>query len=302
MTQRFVSLGECMVELAPAGEGNKLLQGFAGDTLNTAWYMRKLLRPDWQVDYVTCVGSDAISGKMLEFFQNAGLNTDHVKSRKDSTVGLYLITLDNGERSFSYWRSDSAAKRLCQDPGLVPGALQDAAVAYFSGITLGILSAADRAILLDHLRTARAAGVEIVFDPNLRPALWDSPQTMCTATMQAAEVADVVLPSYDDEASFFGDADLKATAERYAKCGSGLVVVKNGGAEMLTLDRGAFAAHVSTAPEAIVDTTAAGDSFNAGFLATRAQGGALAEAMRGGADLAAKVIAHRGALVQGIAL
>ena len=111
---RVVCVGECMVELAPAGDG-LLRQGFAGDTFNTAWYLKRL-RPDWQVDYLSAVGSDAISDAMLGFMAAAGIGTDHVARRTERTVGLYLITLDKGERSFSYWRSQSAARTLADDP------------------------------------------------------------------------------------------------------------------------------------------------------------------------------------------
>ena len=93
---RVVCIGECMVELAPAGDG-LLRQGFAGDSFNTAWYLRQL-RPDWVVDYVSRVGVDAISGAMLDFMAGAGIGTAHVARVADRTVGLYLITLNKGER------------------------------------------------------------------------------------------------------------------------------------------------------------------------------------------------------------
>ncbi|MDZ4134712.1 MAG: PfkB family carbohydrate kinase, partial [Paracoccaceae bacterium] len=165
-----------------------------------------------------------------------------------------------------------------------------------SGITLAVLEGAGRANLHTALTRARAAGALLVFDPNLRPRLWPDTATMCAAVMEAAALSDIVLPSHEDEATFFADADLHATANRYAQAGAGLVVVKNGGGVMLTLHAGDHALHTPEKVARIVDTTAAGDSFNAGFLAAHLTGAALADAIRCGARLAARVIGQRGAL------
>ena len=104
MASRFVAVGEAMVEMSPTAEGTYRM-GFAGDTLNTAWYARKFLPKDWSVSYCTAVGEDRVSDKMVEFLGSSGLDTHFVERRTDSTVGLYMIQLENGERSFAYWRS-----------------------------------------------------------------------------------------------------------------------------------------------------------------------------------------------------
>lgn len=298
MNQRLVSIGECMVELAPSGQQDLYALGFAGDTFNTAWYARRLLPGAWQVDYMTAVGQDAISQRMVDFLDGCGLGTAHVVRRGDSTIGLYMIELHDGERSFSYWRSDSAARRLCEAPDRIEAALDGASVAYFSGITVAILSPEHRTRLLDLLKAARARGTAVVFDPNLRPKLWSDEATMCAAIMDAAAVSDIVLPSHEDEATHFGDADPMATLARYRDAGARTVVVKNGSEEMVSLSDGHVAGHVVRPAEKIVDTTAAGDSFNAGYLSAHLQGADHAAAVASGAEVAAYVIGHRGALVE----
>ena len=297
LTQRFVALGEAMVEMAPTGEPGTFAMGFAGDTLNTAWYLRRAL-PGWSVDYATCIGTDAVSGRMLEFLKAAGIGVDHVARLAERTVGLYLIELRDGERSFSYWRGQSAARLLARDPARLAAALEDAGLVYLSGITLAIVEPEDRPTLFAALAAARASGALVVFDPNLRPRLWPDAATMCATVMQAAALSDIVLPSHDDEAMAFGDASVEATARRYAEAGAELVVVKNGAGEMLSLDAGQLQRHAPEPVARVVDSTAAGDSFNAGFLAAHLQGLPLAEAIRSGARTAAKVIAARGALVE----
>ena len=296
MPDRFVSLGECMVEMAPTAQGT-FSMGFAGDTLNTAWYARRCLPAAWSVDYVTAVGTDAVSDRMLAFFTEAGLGTTHIARLADRTVGLYLIQLDHGERSFAYWRSTSAARTLAADPSRLAAALAGAGVAYVSGITLAILPDTDRPALLAALAAARTNGTRIVFDPNLRPRLWPSADAMRAAITNAARHADIVLPSFDDEAAHFGDADPDATARRYAGLGAGLVVVKNAAGPITALSAGTLTRHTPAPAVEVVDTTAAGDSFNAAFLAAHLTGAPLADAIRAGATLAARVIGARGALV-----
>jgi 2-dehydro-3-deoxygluconokinase len=295
---RVVSIGECMVEIAPAEVSGLFRMGFAGDTFNTAWYLRRTLPPDWQVDYLSAVGTDAASASMLAFMEAAGIGTDHVARLPDATVGLYLIELKDGERSFSYWRGQSAAKRLAEDEGRLRAALEGADLAYLSGITLAILAPTDRARLLAALDDYRAAGGRVAFDPNLRPRLWPSATAMTEAVSEAARHADIALPSFEDDAGAFGDAQLEDTARRYGSLGATEVVVKNGAGRMAALVEGATFAHDPEPAPAVVDTTAAGDSFNAGYLACRLKGGAVPEALAAGAALAARVVGGRGALVE----
>ena len=295
---RLVALGECMVEMAPIATERQFSMGFAGDTLNTAWYLRRLLGPDDQIDYFTAIGTDAVSEHMVGFLKQAGIGTEHILRRANKSVGLYMIQLQEGERSFSYWRSDSAARTLAADALPLQATLEGADFAYFSGITLAILPPADRSRFLAVLRRFRDSGGCVVFDPNLRPKLWASPQEMTEAVMQAAAVSDIALPSYDDEAQWFGDENPAATLERYLVVQGGCCVVKNGVDRLLVGEGGQRFGYNPNPDVTVVDSTAAGDSFNAGFIAARLQGAGLRDAVQVGASLAAQVVAKRGALVE----
>ncbi len=294
---RIVAIGECMVEMAPLAQAGTYQMGFAGDTMNTAWYLRKLLPDTDQIDYLTAVGTDAISDQMVGFFNDAGIGTTHIERQADKTVGLYMVQLQDGERSFSYWRGQSAARALAQDDAALNRSLAGADMAYFSGITIAILPDEDRHRLMSALAAFRANGGEVVFDPNLRPRLWNSPEQMTTAVMEAAAISDTVLPSHEDEATWFADADPAATAQRYADSGASMIIVKNGAGQMLAWHDGEVSHHTPSTVAKVVDTTAAGDSFNAGFLAGRVGGKSVADSVNAAAKLAAKVVQARGALV-----
>ncbi len=291
---RLLSIGECMIEMAPTADGT-FGMGFAGDTFNTAWYARRLAGPEIEVAYLSAVGDDAPSERMRSFMEEAGV-APKLAIRKGKSVGLYMISLHDGERSFSYWRSASAARTLADDLNDLPD-LEDGDIAFFSGITLAILPVQGQARLLSTLANARDRGVTIAFDPNLRPRLWPDDRTMCESIMRAAEVSDIALPSFEDEQGFFGDEDVSATADRYSDAGVSLVIVKDGPGPVLVRES-ARQELVSVEPASkIVDTTAAGDSFNAGFLVGMMNGLPAAEATREGCALARKVIGARGALV-----
>lgn len=294
---RILSIGEAMVEMSQADQPDLWRLGVAGDTLNTAWYLRGLLGTDWQIDYLTRVGTGEFSRQMLDFLDAEGICTTHIRHEAGREIGLYAISLNDGERSFAYWRDSSAARRLADDPADLAAALAGCRLAYLSGITLAILPEQGRANLLAALRDARAAGTTVVFDPNLRPRLWPDTRTMCAGVQAAAREADLILPSFDDEAAFFGDASPAATVARYLAAGAGQVVVKNGGAAMAFGGIEGDGMVADLAPETPLDTTAAGDSFNAGYLAAWLSGADCEAAIRAGHALSRHVIRHRGALV-----
>lgn len=293
----FLSAGECMLEMATQADGDFRL-GFAGDTLNTAWYVRACLpREAWDVAYFTRLGTDPYSAKMKDFFAENGIDTRFVSADPVRQPGLYLIEIKDGERSFTYWRSQSAAKLLADDEKVLDEAFAAADIVYFSAITLAILSPDRREAFLAAAKRARAAGKLTVFDTNIRLRLWESPEAMRETITAAAVTAAIVLPSFDDEVAVFGDVSLEACAERYREAGAGTVVVKNGGGPMLVLGDDGLQRFDGFEKLQPVDTTGAGDSFNGGFLSALAEGASLTEAVEKGHAVSSQVILHRGALM-----
>ena len=292
---RVLTIGECMAELSPQDDAGIFRLGFAGDTFNTAWYLARI-RPDIGVSFFTGLGDDDISAQLRKTVTDAGVDDSFCVVVPDRTVGLYLISLANGERSFSYWRGQSAARQLAGDHIALARAIEAHDLIYFSGITLAILDAAGRTAFLDAMQTARANGKMIAFDSNLRPRLWDDTDTMLAVTMAGAQVADIVMPSFDDEATWFKDANPQATAQRYLDAGAQTVVVKNGpDAVYYSHDNSNGSVNVQPV-NAVVDTTAAGDSFNAAILAGCVDG-AVVDSIPVACALSGAVVQGRGALV-----
>jgi 2-dehydro-3-deoxygluconokinase len=286
-----------MIEMAQASGLWKL--GVAGDTLNTAWYFRRSTAPhDWSVDYFTRLGTDRYSDRIAGFLDAAGIGTSWIAREPVRQPGLYTNELENGERSVTYWRGQSAARLLADDEQLLGDAIAAADTVYFSGITLAILAPDRRDALLRLVIEARRAGSATVFDSNIRPRLWESAAELRQGITQAAAVSSIALPSFEDDRSLFGDATPRDCARRYAEAGCDEVVVKNAGAEMCVAVSGVTKEIEKLERVEPVDTTGAGDSFNGAYLARRAAGDEPRAAAIFAHALASEVVRHHGALVE----
>lgn len=303
-------VGECMIELNGKPFG-AMHQTFGGDTLNAAVYLRRSCEAntnpdDIKVSYVTALGTDPISSGMLSRWEAEGIATELVLRDPTRIPGLYLIQLDDqGERTFLYWRNQSAARYLLQHPdfGQIKQALHQVNMVFLSGITLAILPDEDRIALLNLLVELKAKGVEIAFDSNFRPALWpqDDHHTVKEIYQVMYQLTDVALVTFDDEQWIWGDNTPEQTIQRLTALGVQKCIVKLGAEGCLIQDSSAstFAPQaVPTQPvEQVVDTTSAGDSFNGGFLSAYLAGADLATACQRGNTLAGTVIQHRGAII-----
>lgn len=307
----FVAIGECMIELRRdpgSGEEPLLRQGFGGDTANTAVYLARCGAScgcDVQVEYLTALGPDQHSAGIRSWLRAEGVGTALTGVVADRRPGLYMVELDeHGERSFAYWRGESAARQLLLQPELIEAAqpLVSCDVAYLSGITLAVLAEPARARLAELLDALRARGGRVVFDPNYRPALWPDAETAREVITAMLRRTDLAMPTFDDEALLFGDADPTGTAARLRAAGVAESAVKLGSrGALVTTDEGAETV-VAQRVARVVDSTAAGDAFNAAYLHHRVHGLSPSAAASAGHRLAAAVLAHPGAVIPSSAM
>ena len=290
---RVACLGECMIELRELPDG-RLHRGYGGDTLNTAVYLARL---GVAVDYVTALGDDAWSEEMIAGWRAEGVGTDRVIRLPGRLPGLYVIQTDaGGERRFSYWRDTAPARDLFDLPETpaLSDALLGYGLLYLSGITLSLYGRQGRARLFETLDRARAAGRRVAFDTNFRPRGWPDRSEAESAYREAFRRADVALASVEDLDLLFGEgggaefSSLARSAER---------VLKLARPACRVLARGTDALVEAEPVLAVVDTTAAGDSFAAAYLAARLAGADPCAAARAGHRLAGVVVGHPGAII-----
>ena len=289
--------GEAMIELSLDGDDASTAKvGFAGDTLNTAIYLKRT-SPRVDVAYATRLGRDRFSEKMMRFIESERIDTSCIGVDATRMPGLYAIsTSSDGERSFSYWRDRSAAREMFDKGSPTFEDLSRFGMIYFSAISLAILSDSARSALRDWLTDYRRAGGLVAFDSNYRPALWKNAETARQEIDAFWRLTDCGLPSVDDEQEAFGDSGSDAVLTRIRSCGVRFGALKRGPLGPIAIEQGIEQQAFFPASE-VVDTTAAGDSFNGAYLAAYLSGGTGAQCLKAGHDLASRVVGVRGAII-----
>lgn len=288
---RIICCGEGMLELSRHGDDWKL--GYGGDTLNTAIHLARL---GHDVAYLTAVGADPFSEQLRRDWESEGLDVSLVLTHPTRNAGLYAITTDDlGERSFAYWRDNSAARVLFDlaDSDVRRQAASGCDLFYFSLISSAILSDNGRVALLMLADMVRGEGGRVAFDGNYRPRLWESNCLARTMRDAGIRVADVGLPTLEDENALSGEHGPAEVASHWRGLGCAETVVKLGPLGCLLPDGTMSDPERALDP---LDTSGAGDAFNAGYLSARLQGSSVAEAAKEGHRIAAWTIMRRGAI------
>ncbi|MEO3991525.1 2-dehydro-3-deoxygluconokinase [Pseudocitrobacter cyperus] len=302
MSKKIAVIGECMIELSE--KGADVTRGFGGDTLNTSVYIaRQVDAAALHVDYVTALGTDTFSQQMLDAWTAENVGTGLIQRMNNRMPGLYYIETDEtGERTFYYWRNEAAAKFWLEseEAATICEELATFDYLYLSGISLAILSPTSREKLLSLLRECRANGGKVIFDNNYRPRLWASKEETQQVYQQMLECTDIAFLTLDDEDALWGEKPVEEVIARTHAAGVQEVVVKRGADSCLVAIVGQPLLDVPAVKlpkEKVVDTTAAGDSFSAGYLAVRLTGGDAEAAAKRGHQTASTVIQYRGAII-----
>ncbi|MEZ9235659.1 sugar kinase [Shewanella sp. 10N.286.52.A9] len=291
-------LGECMIELMTTSS-NTMKQSFAGDVFNTAVYLKRTFA-DVNVQLVTAVGKDPFSLNMIQYFKDENIGTDLVFTSDTKIPGLYSIQLDEqGERSFTYWRENAAARQVMQHIQSEQIAQLSAGdMFFFSGISLAVVEPQARNDFWSMVKQLKASGVQIVFDPNYRPRLWQSPNEAKAQFELAFHAADTLLPGIDDFEQLYAINNAADMIGFLAPFGIDELIIKNGPESVVALFNQSEPVEFKVKPVTnVVDTTSAGDSFNGVYLGARMNGIAVLDAIDLASKSAAFVIQHKGAIV-----
>jgi len=295
--QSLLVIGECMMELSE--EGDAYQRAFAGDTYNSAVYAKRRHR-DLDVQILTAIGVDPISEAMVAQWDRDGVGHDLTMQANAAHPGIYAISTDaSGERSFTYWRSNSAATQMITL--LTPRVSRRARTfdfVFFSGITMAILSDEDKGKLIQFVRSLKENGAVIAFDPNYRAVLWRDKDHASQWIIEAYGLTNIALPGLSDHEEIFGHHSKEDVRHFLESFDIDEIILK---AE----DEGVFAylqdqptMHLSVDQETNPrDTTGAGDSFAGTYLAERLKQTPIAYALESAAQVASLVVQHRGAIL-----
>jgi len=291
---RVACIGECMIELKQAEHG-LFSRGYGGDTLNTAVYLARL---GAGTDYITALGDDTLSDEMVAGWAAEGVGTQRVLRLPGKLPGLYMIqTDDRGERRFFHWRESAAARRLMDLPETsdILDSLAGYDIVYLSAITLSLYNDAGRARLFAGIKRARENGARFAFDTNFRARGWPDLNVARAVYQNAFDVADIVLASTEDLLPLYPGESHDGLLARIP--GGEVVLKLSEPASILRLEGVLHQTRAEALTKPVVDTTAAGDSFAAAYIAARLAGADPVEAARAGHALAGVVVCHPGAII-----
>ncbi len=300
---RIAAIGEVMVELAPypvADEKGREIKvvSYAGDTFNTAVYMARL---GAETEYVTLLGDDVHSDRLLQLMADEAIGSSAIERLPGRAPGLYMITnTPDGEREFAYWRKEAPARQLFSSDAAAAALarqLSDCDNLYLSGITLAIIPPEARQRLVAFLQAFRARGGRVIFDSNYRPRLWATRSEAQTAVMATMRQADIALLTLDDEQLLWDENSVETCEARYRNCQLAELVLKRGAEEVVVITAQGRQSVPVPPVKNVVDTTGAGDTFNAGYMAARLKGLSPVEAASEGIRCAGIIIRHRGGVI-----
>jgi 2-dehydro-3-deoxygluconokinase len=290
-----------MAELSFDNEQNIAL-GFAGDVYNSIIYAKSIF-PQISCALACRVGKDKFSSLLKSHMQNHQIEQDLVQEDNSRNLGIYAINLDiNGERSFDYWRDQSACSQLFSDDCKLQQIFSSSLLSknttiFISGITLGILKDEQKQSLLDYLAVLVQNGYKVAFDPNYRPKLWNNSEHARTFFEKAYQCANIILPGIDDQYSVFEQAKLQDCIDYFSQFPEKEIILKAGTDGMYGLINGKVQHHENFQPASIqVDSTAAGDSFAGIYLASRLLGKSIKTSMASANAVAREVVQHKGAI------
>ena len=293
----LVFAGECMLELVRRDE-TSLGRSFAGDLYNSCVYLKRAF-PYLDVEFMSCIGSDKLSNEFLASLQSENIGSDYLPRSAQHHLGAYMVVTDeHGERSFIYWRNDSAAKRMLSSMSQSQhSTLLTSGMFFFSGISIAILLDDERELFWKLVKQMKAAGVKIAFDPNYRPQLWTSPDIAKQNIEKACHLSDILLPGVDDFDKLYGMKDLEECLSFCEQFNTQELVMKQGEKTVYVINEEGRVAIEVVPNENVVDTTSAGDAFNGVYLGARTSGHSVQSSVAAASASASKVIETPGAIM-----
>ena len=298
---KVLFVGEAMLELVKTS-ANMLAKSYAGDVYNTSVYMKRAY-PALSASFLSAVGQDLISQEFVQKAKDEKVNTQIIGVSQQHHLGTYMVVNDDtGERSFIYWRSDSAAKSMMstlssEQKAFIQAEFGQQSVVFFSGITIAILHPSERKQFWDLLDQLQQAGALIVFDPNYRPALWENPSIAKQEIEKAFALSDWLMPGVDDFKSLYGMTTVNECIDFCQQFNFTELVLKQGEKSVHVVNSNGHFEFAIVKSTNVVDTTSAGDAFNGIYLGARLENSSPELATKLANYAASKVIETPGAIM-----
>ncbi|MDR1568448.1 MAG: sugar kinase [Streptococcaceae bacterium] len=295
----FLTLGEPLAVFAsqdldvPLCQATHFQKFLAGAELNVAIGVTRL---GHTTQYISQIGEDSFGQFILDEMNQHQVGTDYIETTAAYPTGFYFKEkVSTGDPKVEYFRKNSAASHFPTDK-LEQIDFSQVKIAHLSGIMAAISYDGLNAVegLFDLLIKN---DVLTVFDPNLRPALWRSQETMIETINRLAKKATIVLPGVNEGKILVGTDNLEAIADFYLNQSgeTRIVVVKNGSKGAFVKVKGQKSYHVSAFKiDKVVDTVGAGDGFAVGLISALLENLPLETAVKRSCAIGARAVQFPG--------
>ena len=289
------SIGEAMIEISNI-KNSLYNQSFAGDTLNFCNYLDK---KKLNAFFLSAIGKSEINQSLLNFVKSKKISTKYIKQINQFELGLYLIkNKDNGEKQFFYWRDESAAKQYFNNIDFLNlyKELKNFDFIYFSGITLSIIHISKLNNFIKLLKLLKSKKIKIVFDFNIRPSRWNK-KNLNIFLDSVLKFVDICFLSGEDMNYWKNKNNIKSYEQIVRKYKlKHSIFRKNAKFTYVFLNKTRYV-FKNKLLKTVVDTSGAGDGFNAAYLSNFIVNNDPVLALKAGSSLGSKIVMKKGAIV-----
>jgi len=289
------SIGEAMIEISNI-KNSLYNQSFAGDTLNFCNYLDK---KKLNAFFLSAIGKSEINQSLLDFVKSKNISTKYIKQINQFEIGLYLIkNKDNGEKQFFYWRDESAAKQYFNNIDFLNlyKELKNFDYIYFSGITLSIIHISKLNNFIKLLNLLKSKKIKIVFDFNIRPSRWNK-KNLNIFLDSVLKFVDICFLSGEDMNYWKNKNNIKSYEQIVRKYKlKHSIFRKNAKFTYVFLNKTRYV-FKNKLLKTVVDTSGAGDGFNAAYLSNFIVNNDPVLALKAGSSLGSKIVMKKGAIV-----
>ena len=289
------SIGEAMIEISNI-KNSFYNQSFAGDTLNFCNYLDK---KKLNAFFLSAIGKSEINQSLLDFVKSKKISTKYIKQINQFEVGLYLIkNKNNGEKQFFYWRDESAAKQYFNNIDFINlyKELKNFDYIYFSGITLSIIHISKLNNFIKLLKLLKSKKIKIVFDFNIRPTRWNK-KNLNNFFDSVLKFVDICFISGEDMSYWKNKNGIKSYEQIVRKYKiKHSIFRKNAKFTYVFLNKTRYV-FKNKLLKTVVDTSGAGDGFNAAYLSNFIVNNDPVLALKAGSSLGSKIVMKKGAIV-----
>ena len=290
---RVLLIGEPMALLiadtvGPLAEVESFTRKLAGAEVNVCIGLTRL---GHEATYVTRLGRDPFGDYTKTTLEKEGISTEFVTFDDEYKTGMMLKgKVASGDPHVAYYRKGSAASKMTPEQ-MDAVDLSGFDLVHMTGI-LPALSPECRLATKRLMERAKAAGITVSFDPNLRPTLWESKEIMAETLNDLARLADLVLPGIEEGLTLMGSDDPAAIADFYQELGAKQVVVKVGPDGAYARDGDISTMIPGFKVDTVVDTVGAGDGFATGVISGIIEGLSLNDAVLRGNAIGSIQVQH----------